>query len=55
MGNVRNAYKVLVGNPEWERPLWRHRRRWESNIKMDLKEIRCEGVEFLHLAQGKIQ
>jgi hypothetical protein len=36
MGNVRNAYKLLVGKPEWTRPLERPRRRWEDNIRMDL-------------------
>jgi hypothetical protein len=35
----RSAYKILVGKPEWERPLGRRRRRWEDNIRMDLREI----------------
>jgi hypothetical protein len=38
-GEMRNAYKILVGKPEWKRPLGRPRRRWENNIIMDLKEI----------------
>jgi hypothetical protein len=39
MGEGRGAYRVLVGRPEGKRPLGRHRRRWEDNIKMDLGEI----------------
>ncbi|KAJ4428102.1 hypothetical protein ANN_24116 [Periplaneta americana] len=39
MGESRNAYRVLVGRPEGKRPLGRPRRRWEDNIKMDLREI----------------
>jgi hypothetical protein len=33
------AVRVLVGKPEWKRPLGRPRRRWEDNIKMDLQEV----------------
>jgi hypothetical protein len=36
MGEKRGVYRVLVGKPEGRRPLDRHRRRWENNIKMDL-------------------
>jgi hypothetical protein len=39
MGEVRAACNILVGRPERRRPLGRPRRRWEDNIKMDLKEI----------------
>jgi hypothetical protein len=39
MGEVRGAYKILVERPEGRRPLGRPRRRWEDNIKMDLREI----------------
>jgi hypothetical protein len=39
MGEKRNAYSVLVGKPEGERPLGRQRRRWLNNIKMVLREI----------------
>jgi hypothetical protein len=38
-GEERNAYRILVGNPEGKRPLGRPRRRWVDNIKMDLREI----------------
>jgi hypothetical protein len=39
MGEVRGAYRALVGKPEGRRPLGRPRRRWEDNIKMDLREV----------------
>jgi hypothetical protein len=39
MGEGRNLYTVLVGNPEGKRPLGRPRRRWEDGIKLDLGEI----------------
>jgi hypothetical protein len=39
MGEVRGAYNILVGRPEGRRPLGRPRRRWEDNIKIDLREI----------------
>jgi hypothetical protein len=38
-GENRNAYRILVANPEGKRPLGRPRRRWVDNIKMDLREI----------------
>jgi hypothetical protein len=38
-GEIRNAYRILVGKPEGKRPLGRYRRRWEDNIRMDLGEI----------------
>jgi hypothetical protein len=50
---MRNAYRILVGKPEGKRPRWRHRRRWEYNIRMDLKEIGWEGVDWMHLAQDR--
>jgi hypothetical protein len=38
MRETRNAYKILVGEAEWKRPLERCRRRWKGNIRMNLKE-----------------
>jgi hypothetical protein len=40
-----------VGKPEGKRPLERPRRRWEVNIKMDLQEVGCEGMEWIELAR----
>ena len=44
MGEGRGVHRVLVGNPEGKRPLGRPRRRWEDNIKMDLREVGGGGV-----------
>jgi hypothetical protein len=38
MRNKRNAYKILMGNPERKRPLRRPRRWWVNNVKMDLRD-----------------
>jgi hypothetical protein len=51
MGEKRNVYRVWVGKPEGKRPLGRPRLRWENNIKMDLQEVKCEGVEWIDVAQ----
>jgi hypothetical protein len=47
--------RVLVGRPEGKRPLGRPRRRWEDNIKMDLREIEIDGANWFRLAQDRIQ
>jgi hypothetical protein len=39
IGEVRNAYKILVGKPEGKKPLGRHRCRWKANVRMNLREI----------------
>ncbi|KAJ4449380.1 hypothetical protein ANN_00779, partial [Periplaneta americana] len=54
MGESRNAYRVLVGRPEGKRPLGRPRRRWEDNIKMDLREMGYDR-HWINLAQVKDQ
>jgi hypothetical protein len=46
MGKTRNSYRILVGKPEGNRPLGRPRRRWVDNIKMDLREIGWDGVDW---------
>jgi hypothetical protein len=48
-------YRVLVGRPEGKRPLERPRRRWEDNIKLDLREIGIDGANWIRLAQDKDQ
>jgi len=55
IGEMRNAYSTLVGNPKGKRSRGRHRRRWEDNIRMDLREIGWEVVDWIHLAQGMDQ
>ncbi|KAJ4440160.1 hypothetical protein ANN_08298 [Periplaneta americana] len=55
MDESRNAYRVLVGRPEGKRPLGRPRRRWEDNIKMDLREVGYDGRDWINLAQGRDQ
>ena len=47
----RNAYRVLMGKPEGKRPLARPRRRWEDNIKMDLRDVCGDPGEWLDLAE----
>jgi hypothetical protein len=53
MGEVRGAYNILVGRPEGRRPLGKPRRRWEYNIKMDLREIGFGDMDLIHLAQDR--
>jgi hypothetical protein len=53
MGEERNLYKVLMGKPEEKRPLGRPRRRWEDGIRMDLREIGWESVDWILLAQDR--
>jgi len=53
MGERRVAYGVLVVKLEGKRPLGRPRRGWENNIKMDLKEVLCGGMEWIELAQDR--
>jgi len=52
---MRNAYKILLGKPEGKRSLGRPKRTWEDNIRMDLREIGYEGVEWINLAQDRDQ
>ena len=53
MGDRRGVYRVLVGNPEGQRPFGRPRRRWEDNIKMDLQEVGCGGMDWIQLAEDR--
>jgi hypothetical protein len=49
----RGVCRVLVGKPEGKRPLGRTRSRWEDNIKMDLQEVDCVGLDWIELAQDR--
>jgi hypothetical protein len=53
--NFVNAYRILVGMPEGMRPLGRPIRRWVDNIKMDLREIGRDGMDWIYLAQNRDQ
>jgi hypothetical protein len=51
MGEKMNEYRILVGMPEGKRPLARPICRWVDNIKMDLREIGWDGIEWIDLTQ----
>jgi hypothetical protein len=52
---MRNACKILIGKPNGKRPLGRPKLRLEDNINMPVKEIKWEGVDWIHLAQDRDQ
>lgn len=55
IGDKRNAYRILVGKPEGKRSLGRPRREWANNIKIDLREIRWDGMDWMDLDQDRDQ
>jgi hypothetical protein len=55
MGEGGGVYRVLVGRPGGKRPLGRPRRRWEDNVKLDLREIGMDGANWVRLAQDRVQ
>jgi hypothetical protein len=55
MGEKMNAYRILVGKTEGRSPLGRPRRRWVENIKMDLREIVWDDMDWIELAQDRDQ
>jgi hypothetical protein len=55
MGEGEDVYRVLGGRPEVKRPLGRPRHRGEDNIKMDLREMGISGVNWIQLAQDRVQ
>jgi hypothetical protein len=55
MGEGRGVYRVLVGRLEEKRSLGRPRRRWEDNIKMNLREIGIDGANWIRLTQDRVQ
>jgi hypothetical protein len=55
MGDGRRVYRVLVGRPDSKRQLEIPRRRWEDNIKLDLREMAIDGANWIQLAQDRFQ
>ena len=53
MGGREACTGVLVGKPQGKRPLGRHRRRWEDNIKIVLQEVGCRGMDWIDLASDR--
>jgi hypothetical protein len=54
-GEKRNAYRILVGKPEGKRPLGRPRRMWVGNIKIDLRQIGWDGMDWINPVQYRDQ
>jgi hypothetical protein len=52
-GDGKGVYRVLVGKPEGKKPLGRPTRRWEDNIKVDLQEVRCGGMDWIELHRDR--
>jgi len=53
IGERRGVNMVLVGKPERYTPLGRPRRRWEDNIKIELQEVQCGGMDWIELAHDR--
>jgi hypothetical protein len=53
MGERRGVYRILVGKPEGKRPPGKLRRRWEDNIKIDVKEVGCRSMDWNDLPQDR--
>jgi hypothetical protein len=52
-GESSGVYRAVVRNPGRKRPLGRPRRRWEDNIKVDIQEVGCGGMDWIELAQDR--
>jgi hypothetical protein len=55
LGEKMNAYTILMGKPERKRLVGRPRSKWEDNTKMDIREIRSDGMDWIHVAQDRDQ
>jgi hypothetical protein len=54
-GEIKSAYKILVGKPEGKRPLVKPRGTWKSSIRMHLNGKKWEGMDWIHMAQDRDQ
>jgi hypothetical protein len=52
---MRNSYKILFGKPKGKTPLGKTRCRWEDNIRMNLREVVYEDVDWMHMAKDRDQ
>jgi hypothetical protein len=55
VGVERGVYRVFMGKPDGKKPLGRTRRRWEDNIRLDLQEVGCGGMDWIGLAQDRFR
>jgi len=53
LGVSRGVYRILVGKPEGKSPLERSRRKWEDNVKIDLQEVGCGGMDWIDMGQNR--
>jgi hypothetical protein len=53
MGERRGVCRLLVGKLEGKSPLWRHRLRWQDNIKIDLQKVECGSMDWIDLARDR--
>jgi hypothetical protein len=53
LGGGRVVYRGLEGKPNGKIPLARPKRRWEDNLKMNVQEVGCGGMDWIELAQGR--
>jgi hypothetical protein len=54
IGEIRNVYEIFLGELEGKRPFGGVGRIFEDNIKMDLKAMGCDGVDWFHLTQDRV-
>jgi len=53
MGEMKNAYNILVEKPEGKSQHGKSRHRWDNNIRMDFREIEWQGINWIHVAQDR--
>jgi hypothetical protein len=54
-GDIRNEHDILIGTPEGNRPLGKHMHVREDNIRMNLKEIKCQKLGTIRLTQDRVR